>query len=159
MNITAAQFPRLKQLWAAGLSALECGSELGLDGDPSAVREAVLRAVEEMAKPTAKPKNISNGHPVRSNLAPRHRTKVADVDPMFESDGIDGKPAPHDLEIPVEQRRTLLTLNDKTCHWPVGEPRDPSFFFCGGPSIEGQPYCAHHCRRAYNGHLSRRRAA
>ena len=26
------------------------------------------------------------------------------------------------IEIPIEQRKTLLQLNEKTCRWPVGDP-------------------------------------
>lgn len=52
-----------------------------------------------------------------------------------------------DLEIPMEQRRTLMTLDDCECHWPVGDPQSPSFFFCGAPTGEGMTYCpAHHAR-------------
>ena len=52
-----------------------------------------------------------------------------------------------DLDIPIEQRKTLLQLTDKVCHWPVGEPRSANFFFCGAPTTT-PPYCAHHARRA-----------
>lgn len=159
MNVVPAQYPRLKQLWGAGLSAIECGAELGLDGDQAAVREAVLRAVEDMAKPTVRPKDRRGGRPDRSNLPARYRTRSADTDPMFAIDGVDGKPAPADLEIPIEQRKGLLELTAAVCNWPVGEPKEPGFFFCGAPAHGEESYCAHHCRRAYNGHLSRRRAA
>ena len=158
MNVIPAQYPRLKQLWGAGLSAIECGVELGLDGDQAAVREAVLRAVEEMAKPVQRA--AKRERTARSNLPARYRTREApDVDPMFAVDGVDGKPAPADLEIPIEQRKGLLELTSAVCHWPVGTPREPGFFFCGAPSVPEESYCPHHCRRAYNGHLSRRRAA
>lgn len=53
-----------------------------------------------------------------------------------------------DLSIPQNQRRTLLGLTDEVCHWPVGEPRTPGFFFCGGESVKGEPYCKHHMIRA-----------
>lgn len=52
--------------------------------------------------------------------------------------------------IPFEQRRSLLELTDQTCRWPVGDPRDPEFFFCGAEPVIGHPYCPCHCALAYN---------
>jgi GcrA cell cycle regulator len=52
-------------------------------------------------------------------------------------------------DIPIAQRCTLMELTDSKCKWPVGDPRSPEFYFCGGEAIEGLPYCLCHCRRAY----------
>lgn len=50
-----------------------------------------------------------------------------------------------DLEIAPEQRRSLVELDETVCHWPVGDPCQPGFFFCGAPAKAGKPYCrAHH---------------
>ena len=35
------------------------------------------------------------------------------------------------------------------CSWPVGNPGDRNFHFCGEPSAPGKPYCAKHCAVAY----------
>ena len=32
------------------------------------------------------------------------------------------EPEPELIEIPIEQRKTLLQLTEKTCRWPVGDP-------------------------------------
>jgi GcrA cell cycle regulator len=48
-------------------------------------------------------------------------------------------------------------LNEATCHWPVGDPSSPDFFFCGGKALAGLPYCAHHSRVAYQPAADRRR--
>lgn len=174
MDVPADKYPDLKRLWAAGLSALEVGQELGLAGEPSEVREAVLRAVELASRPAPKPPRVAKptrarpNFNIRSNLPARLRTKAReDVDPMFESDGIDGKPAPADLEIPLEQRRSLLgppfsqypEIQPSECKWPVGMPKEAAFFYCGAAIVPNEAYCQHHCRRAYNGRLSRCRAA
>jgi|DEB0MinimDraft_3_1074331.scaffolds.fasta_scaffold04857_5 GcrA cell cycle regulator len=38
----------------------------------------------------------------------------------------------------------------RTCQWPIGEPTDPGFDFCGREDVvEGKPYCSTHCERAY----------
>lgn len=44
---------------------------------------------------------------------------------------------------------SLVELKESTCRWPIGDPKEDGFKFCGGPSEEGIPYCAHHARVAY----------
>jgi GcrA cell cycle regulator len=67
------------------------------------------------------------------------------------------EPEPELLEIPVEQRKTLLQLSEATCRWPVGDPGSADFFFCGGPSTESTPYCSYHSRIAFQPASDRRR--
>jgi GcrA cell cycle regulator len=38
----------------------------------------------------------------------------------------------------------------KSCSWPVGDPKQPGFHFCGEPAEPGRPYCANHCHVAYH---------
>lgn len=70
--------------------------------------------------------------------------------------------AAFDAGIPLEQRKTILEVTDETCRWPIGE--GAAMFFCGGQTVEGRPYCEHHCLRAYTKparaiYVSRRLAA
>lgn len=51
--------------------------------------------------------------------------------------------------IPWHQRCTLLELTDDTCRWPIGDPCEPGFYFCGGKPDSGVPYCGFHARVAY----------
>lgn len=44
---------------------------------------------------------------------------------------------------------SLVELKERMCRWPIGDPQDDGFKFCGGPSEEGIPYCNHHARVAY----------
>jgi GcrA cell cycle regulator len=62
-----------------------------------------------------------------------------------------------DNVIPIGQRRTILELTEQTCRWPVGDPGSSEFFFCGGNTIGGLPYCAYHSRVAYQPASERRR--
>ena len=41
------------------------------------------------------------------------------------------------------------TLAPGQCSWPEGEPSTDGFRLCGEPIVEGKPYCASHCERAY----------
>ena len=62
-------------------------------------------------------------------------------------------PAPVKIEANVV---TLDRLSANMCSWPVGEPGDPNFRFCGEPAIHGKPYCQPHCDIAYVSGKSRR---
>lgn len=35
------------------------------------------------------------------------------------------------------------------CRWPLGDPRERGFRFCGAPATPGRSYCGPHLRRAY----------
>jgi hypothetical protein len=56
--------------------------------------------------------------------------------------------SPADKLIPRTQRRTIMQLNEHTCRWPVGDPTEPGFFFCGGVTEHGWAYCPMHRARA-----------
>jgi GcrA cell cycle regulator len=44
---------------------------------------------------------------------------------------------------------SLLDLKMNSCRWPIGEPKDADFHFCGKDTVTGKPYCAEHCKIAY----------
>jgi GcrA cell cycle regulator len=70
----------------------------------------------------------------------------------------DPEPEPEVIEniIPLGQRCTLLQLNDDKCHWPIGDPGQPDFYFCGGKTATSTPYCGYHGRVAYQPPAARR---
>jgi GcrA cell cycle regulator len=43
----------------------------------------------------------------------------------------------------------LDSLTSGMCSWPVGNPGDRNFHFCGEAAAPGKPYCAKHCAVAY----------
>ncbi len=43
----------------------------------------------------------------------------------------------------------LLDLTAATCRWPVGEPGEADFAFCGAAPFRRYPYCVGHCLIAY----------
>jgi hypothetical protein len=42
----------------------------------------------------------------------------------------------------------VYALAPRTCRWPIGDPAQPGFHFCGAPAVE-RPYCERHCAVAY----------
>lgn len=52
----------------------------------------------------------------------------------------------------IKQKGIALTeLKANSCRWPLGDPNDPDFSFCGKEAVPGKPYCATHCLEAYTG--------
>jgi GcrA cell cycle regulator len=48
-----------------------------------------------------------------------------------------------------KKRKTVTTLEPRDCRWPVGDPRQADFHFCGEPQVRGQSYCGEHLRLAF----------
>ena len=55
-------------------------------------------------------------------------------------------PAPQERRSYQPQR---TQAGGKACSWPVGDPKQPGFHFCGEPAEPGRPYCGTHCQQAY----------
>ena len=155
MGWTDERVELLKKLWADGLSASQIAAELG-----GITRNAVIGKVHRLglsgrakSPSSAAPrprKARSSGQMLRvSRPAIRGNTALA-----YD---YDLEPEPELLEIPVEQRKTLLQLNEHTCRWPVGDPGGSDFYFCGGETATDLPYCGYHCRVAYQPASERRR--
>ena len=56
----------------------------------------------------------------------------------------------------MARRLDLLSLTERTCKWPIGDPTEESFHFCGLPSATGKPYCEHHVAVAFQPMSTRR---
>jgi len=155
MSWTDERVELLKKLWADGLSASQIAAELG-----GITRNAVIGKVHRLglsgrakspSSSTPRPRKArSGGHMLRvSRPSIRGNTALA-----YE---YEAEPEPELIEIPVEQRKTLLQLNEHTCRWPIGDPGSTEFFFCGGETVNELPYCAYHSRVAYQPANERRR--
>ena len=51
---------------------------------------------------------------------------------------------------------SLLELTERTCKWPIGDPTEDNFSFCGLAAVPGKPYCEHHVAVAFQPMSSRR---
>jgi GcrA cell cycle regulator len=157
MSWTDERVELLKKLWSDGLSASQIAAELG-----GITRNAVIGKVHRLGL-SGRAKSTSSGAPrprkarapsmlrigrvaIRGNTALAHAYEIEEAEPELL-----------DNIIPIGQRRTLLELNEQTCRWPVGDPGSGDFFFCGGNTVTGLPYCAYHSRVAYQPAADRRR--
>jgi GcrA cell cycle regulator len=159
MTWTDERVELLKKLWADGLSASQIAAELG-----GITRNAVIGKVHRLglsgrakSPSTSAPrprKARAHGHMMRvSRPSMRGNTALAHA---YELD-VEPEPELLDNIIPIGQRRTLLELTEETCRWPIGDPGTAEFFFCGGNTLTGLPYCSYHSRVAYQPAADRRR--
>jgi len=68
--------------------------------------------------------------------------------------GLKGRPSPIKRVTQPKPKqepkiRSVIDLSAHTCRWPIGDPREPGFHFCGKPAIPGKPYCSEHAAVAY----------
>ena len=123
----------LKKLWTEGLSASQIAGRLG-----GVTRNAVIGKVHRLG--------LMFG--TRGNVA---------LKPTYEEE-LELSPAPlKELVIPLNERASILTLKESMCRWPIGDPGEPEFHFCGRKSCASLPYCEHHARMAYQPAQMRRR--
>jgi GcrA cell cycle regulator len=155
MSWTDERVELLKKLWTDGLSASQIAAELG-----GITRNAVIGKVHRLglsgrakspsstASRPRKPRSHSHSH---SHMLRVSRPAVRGNNALAQAFEYDLAEEPQLLDnvIPIGQRRTILELTEETCRWPIGDPGSADFFFCGGPSLTGLPYCAYHSRVAY----------
>lgn len=48
-----------------------------------------------------------------------------------------------------QQFTGLMDLKINSCRWPIGDPEEEGFHFCGKEASTGKPYCPEHCKIAY----------
>jgi len=178
MGWTEERVELLKKLWLEGLSASQIAGVLGegvtrnavigkvhrlkLSGraKPASsaaprVRPAPRPAARRIASPSASPRPSSSfgasmkARPMSGGGGAIQGATALKISEEYEVE-IEVAPQSAELFIPVEQRLTLLQLNEHTCKWPIGDPLTPEFYFCGQHSDEGKPYCDFHSRRAYH---------
>lgn len=137
----------LKQLWAAGMSALTCALDLHI------TRNAVIGKVHRLglSEHARLPSPPRAPRPKKRQIFHRHRPLQPRLEPFYRMlDAVD-EPMPvpiEDQDIPKRRRRTFAQLEPHHCKWPVNHPRTPEFFFCGATRFKDAPYCIHHMRRS-----------
>lgn len=52
----------------------------------------------------------------------------------------------------------LLALDETSCRWPCGDPKEKAFGFCGLHRLETSPYCPEHAARSRVGWSEKRLA-
>ncbi len=124
MSWTDERVALLKQLWGEGKTAAEIAKELG----EGVTRNAVIGKAHRLklshrASPIQQNDNVKPAEP---------KKKLKPVPVVKASKGV-----------------KLADLKERMCRWPVGDPQNADFHFCGGQAVSGMPYCEEHARAAY----------
>jgi GcrA cell cycle regulator len=141
----------LRKLWAEGLSASQIAKQLG-----GVTRNAVIGKVHRLglagratpSRPakrpvrTARPRVIGPTAPRVRPASSLPQVVIPDLEPLKLEDG---------------KAATVLTINDSMCKYPIGDPTDADFAFCGRGVFGGHPYCQDHARLAYQPSQARKR--
>ena len=159
MSWTEERIQKLKSMWGHGYSASQIATELG----GTITRNAVIgkahrlnlattkivkpRTIKAQARPRLEGGRVAMPRmkmlrPVGSlPQAPKKigRSAIVSVDPQYR-----------DPEFRPETADVPLDLKESQCRWPLGDPCNKNFRYCGGHAHEGVPYCTEHAKIAYN---------
>jgi len=160
MAWTEGKIAMLAKLWMDGLSCSEIARRINKAFEEKFSRNAVIgkrvrlglpdrrespqrNAGRRPHKPTAKRTRYNDrGAPLKNPTPPppiAHES--AEFDASRQSAGL----------------TSLIDLERVDCKWPIGDPPDAAFGFCGATAVLGQPYCNHHARRAVAAPLIKQR--
>ena len=135
MGWTDEQVEELKRLWEKGLTTGEIGKALGVS------KNAVVGKAHRLGL---------NGRPspIRRGDEETEETVSEAVEKKKETKAAASKKS----TAKEKEKRKLFTVNDLTstsCRWPIGDPKDEDFHFCGKEALPDKPYCAEHAAIAY----------
>jgi GcrA cell cycle regulator len=169
MEWTEQRIEVLRKLWGQGQTASQIAAilggitrnavigkahRLGLTGRPSPIkREAGAspqprrRAAAPVARrlPGAGQPGAIHGQPL-----PQTHVSAAQHAPTQRAEAHEPVTREAPPPAPKTSTRVAAHVGSKTCSWPMGDPKQPGFHFCGEPAEAGKPYCAHHCHVAYH---------
>lgn len=141
----------LRQLQATGLSSSQIGARMDL------TRNQVIGRIHRLGiqmggrgrHATARKKSVLAPKAplpatVKAKPLPRLRANPVDVNRLKAAEArmaIALQPAER---APTVGRVSLLDLQPHQCKFPLGDPRQDGFGFCGADRVEGRPYCSKH---------------
>lgn len=162
MSWTDERVELLKKLWSEGLSASQIAGRIG-----NVTRNAVIGKVHRLGLSGRATTTRMKSHRARSRItqAPAKRPqkpRFAQVGnpalrALYQPDAEPFVPSHEELVIPLNERKTIQTLTECNCRWPIGDPQHADFHFCGKNRVAGLPYCEFHARRAFQPPQVRRR--
>jgi GcrA cell cycle regulator len=148
---TSERVELLKQLWADGLSCSQIAARLG-----GCTRNAIIGKVHRLglsARATTERAPRARSAQPRKPKAAKRATRRLPGDELYTPLAI--------AEIAAPEMRPcgLIELGPGRCRFPVGDPGDPGFFYCGGEAPRERPYCAFHWRLTHTPRIGSTRRA
>ncbi len=131
MTWTTERVAELTRLWDTGRSASEIGKMLGVS------KNSVVGKAHRLKLP-------GRPSPIKQTGTKKIRTKPTLASPRPASMPVQAAPPP-----PPPRAAPRRSGKGPNCLWPIGDPGDADFHFCGDSAVPGKPYCDEHCARAY----------
>ena len=142
----------LKIMWKQGLTTGEIGKRLGVS------KNSIVGKVHRLqldARPSPiKKKDEST--PLSENLPSKGSLSKDKTEKNFQAteEKNDIKTVSVSMSVSTKERKSdgfvhLTDLDNHTCRWPIGDPKDENFHFCGKKVRIGQTYCDEHANIAY----------
>ena len=132
MSWTYERIEKLKKLWDEGLTASRIAAELG-----EVTRNAVIGKAHRLGlSGRMTSKRPKNGISIirKKKIHSTSINKIVEISPVIDE--------------PMNPT-SFQDIKDGLCRWPLGEPEDVTFKFCGRNTNEGFVYCTSHHKQAY----------
>lgn len=145
---------RLRALWSEGWSASTIARFLnGEFHDASYSRNAVIGRAYRIGLAARKEMSWRRTQDAKTVMVPKQpkakRQKRAYRKRQPKEPAMKGAPLPEEVVCPDAKMLSIMELNDHTCRWPIGDPKEPGFGFCGASKeVDGTPYCSFHNQMA-----------
>ena len=130
----------LKKLWNEGVATSRIGEQLGFTKN-AVIGKAFRLGLERRQnsrKKTTQSQSISSVTMYRETSTPGH-SQIAQK-----------KEVTRRREKFSFKKSIVGTGSFKSCQWPIGDPLEEGFHYCGGQNIPTKPYCIEHYKKAYN---------
>jgi GcrA cell cycle regulator len=140
---TEERIALLQKLWGQGYSASQIANQL----QGGLTRNAVIGKIHRLGQ---RPEGAARPRPTRA-VAPAHPGRRP-VDARRAAPQVAQQPewaARPFRRVDEPGLATSTTLEAHMCRWPIGDPDETGFSFCGRGSEPGRPYCPGHSRLAY----------
>ena len=144
----------LRRMWTEGKTANEIAKILNVS------KNSIVGKVHRLCL-TARPSPIKKKSDKPENPAPEknQQTMAQESVKQPKKDVVkpvqtETKPEAPEIKETVKEKNKngnvkLVDLDSHTCRWPIGDPRDDDFCFCGKKVRAGQTYCDEHSQVAY----------
>ena len=129
----------LKKLWNDGVATSRIGERLGFTKN-AVIGKAFRLGLERRQNSR---KKISQPASFSSTTLYRETSS--------SSSSISVKKEPIRRREKFSFKKSIVgTGNFRSCQWPIGDPLEEGFHYCGGQNIPTKPYCIEHFKKAYN---------
>ena len=132
MSWTQEKVNKLKELWGKGSTASQIAEIIG-----GVSRNAVIGKAHRLGLSGRMASKKSNGG---ISIIRKKRINVSQAQKIINISPVIDEPM---------NPTAFQDIKDGLCRWPLGEPEEIDFKFCGRNTKEGVVYCQSHYKQAY----------